>query len=156
MHARPRPQVALPPAGTPRVARRGNVPLPDFLAALEDPRPGLRALEKIATPVHEGARSSRGFTLFHGPDLDLFRTILRGGEFTISGFQARPLRPHLDDCSGAHLSRLLKRLRTHGLLKKIGERSKYSLTTLSRTVATAARKLRALVIIPMLNQPVAA
>jgi hypothetical protein len=127
----------------------------DFLATLEDPRPGLRALEKIATPVHEGERSYRGFNLFHGPDLDLFRTILRG-EFTISGFQARQLRHHLVDCSGPQLSRLLKRLRTHGLIKKIGKRYKYYLSTLGRTVATAALKLRELVIIPMLSQPVTA
>src|SRR5574341_2323733 len=127
----------------------------DFLAAIEDPRPGLRALEKISTPVHEGERSYRGFNLFHGPDLDLFRTILRG-EFTISGFQARQLRPHLPALSGSQLSRVLKRLRLHGLLKKIGKRYKYYLTTLGRTVATAALKLRELVIIPLLNQPVAA
>ena len=127
----------------------------DFLAAIEDPRPGLRALEKIATPVHEGERSYRGFNLFHGPDLDLCRTILRG-EFTISGFQARQLRAHLPDCSGGQLSRCLKRLRTHGLIKKVGKRYKYYLTTLGRTVATAALKLRELVIIPMLNQPVLA
>jgi hypothetical protein len=127
----------------------------DFLAAIEDPRPGLRALEKIATPVQDGERSYRGFNLFHRPDLDLFRTILRG-EFTISGFQARQLREHLSGLSGAQLSRVLKRLRLHGLLKKIGKRHKYYLTTLGRTVATAALKLRELVIIPMLNQPVAA
>lgn len=126
----------------------------DCLAAIEDPRPGLRALEKIATPVHEGERSYRGVNLFHGPDLDLFRTILRG-EFTISGFQARQLRDHLPGLSGGQLSRLLKRLRLHGLLRKIGKRYKYYLTTLGRTVATAALKLRELVIIPMLNQPVA-
>jgi hypothetical protein len=127
----------------------------DFLAAIEDPRPGLRALEKIATPVREDARSYRGFNLFHGPDLDLFRTILRG-EFTISGFQARQLRGHLADLSGPQLSRCLKRLRTHGLIKKIGKRYKYYLTALGRTVATSALKLRELVIIPMLNQPVPA
>jgi hypothetical protein len=127
----------------------------DFLAAIEDPHPGLRAVEKIATPVHAGERSYRGFNLFHGPDLDLFRTILRG-EFTISGFQARQLRPHLPALSGSQLSRVLKRLRLHGLLKKIGKRYKYYLTTLGRTVAAAALKLRELVIIPLLNQPVPA
>jgi hypothetical protein len=127
----------------------------DFLAAIEDPRPGLRRLEKIATPVHEGERSYRGFNLFHGPDLDLFRTILRG-EFTISGFQARQLRQHLPDHSSPQLSRLLKRLRTHGLIKKVGKRYKYYLTTLERTVATAALKLRELVVIPLLTHPVAA
>ena len=92
---------------------------------------------------------------FHFFDLDLCRTILRG-EFTISGFQARKLRAHLPDCSGGQLSRCLKRLRTHGLIKKVGKRYKYYLTTLGRTVATAALKLRELVIIPMLNQPVLA
>jgi hypothetical protein len=127
----------------------------DFLAAIEDPRPGLRALERIALAAHEGGRSYRGFNRFHGPDLDLFRTILRG-EFTISGFQARQLRGHLAQLSGPQLSRCLKRLRTHGLIKKIGKRYKYYLTALGRTVATAARKLRELVVIPMLNQPVPA
>jgi len=127
----------------------------DFLAAIADPRPGLRALEKIATPVHDGERSYRGFNLFHGPDLDLFRTILRG-ESTISGVHARQLRGHLAGLSGAQLSRCLKRLRTHGLIKKIGKRYTYYLTTLGRTVATAALKLRELVVLPLLTQPVAA
>jgi hypothetical protein len=41
-------------------------------------------------------------------------------------------------------------------LRKIGKRYKYYLTALGCTVATAALKLRELVIIPMLNQPVPA
>ena len=77
-------------------------------------------------------------------------------EFAISGFQAQQLRDHLPGLSGAQLSRLLKRLRLHMLLKKIGKRYKYYLTALGRTVATAALKMRELVIIPMLNQPAAA
>ncbi len=81
--------------------------------------------------------------------------VLRG-EFAISGFRARQLRDHLPGLSGAQLSRLLKRLRLHMLLKKIGKRYKHYLTTLGRTVATAALKMRELVIIPMLNQPAAA
>ena len=59
-------------------------------------------------------------------------------------------------CSGAPLSRLFKRLRIHGLIKKLGKRYKYYLTTLGRTVATTALTLRELVVIPMLNQPAAA
>ena len=125
----------------------------DFLAAIDDPSTGLRSLEKISTPVRDGDRSYRGFNLFHGTDLDLFRAMTRG-EFTISGFQARTLRPCLPAVSPSQLSRMLKRLRTHGLIKKIGGRYKYYLTTLGRTVATAGLKLRELVIIPTLNQPV--
>jgi len=54
----------------------------------------------------------------------------------------------------SQLSRMLKRLRTHGLIKEIGRRYKYYLTTIGRTVATAALKFRELVIIPALNQPI--
>jgi len=66
----------------------------DFLAFIDDPGTGLRSLEKISNPVRHGDRSYRGFNLFHGADLDLFQAIIRG-EFTISGFQARTLRPCL-------------------------------------------------------------
>jgi hypothetical protein len=124
----------------------------DFLATIDDPQPGLRTLEKIATPVRDGDRSYRGFNLFHGEDLDLFRAIVRG-EFTISGFQGRHLRAVLPTISGPQMSRRLKRLRTHGLIKKIGGRYKYYLTTLGRTVATTALKLRELVILPALQHP---
>lgn len=95
----------------------------DFLAAIEDPDPGLRALEKLARPVRDDVRSYRGFNLFSGEDLDLFHAIVRG-EFTISGFQGRHLRAVLPGVSGPQMSRLLKRLRTHGLIKKIGGRYK--------------------------------
>jgi len=127
----------------------------DFLAAIDDPSTGLRSLEKISMPVHDGDRTYRGFNLFHGADLDLFRAITRG-QFTISGFQARNLGPLIPNVSPGQLSRMLKRLRTHGLVKKIGRRYKYYLTTLGRTVATAGLKLRELVIIPTLNQPIPA
>jgi hypothetical protein len=48
---------------------------------------------------------------------------------------------------------MIKRLRAHGLLKKIGKRYKYYLTKLGKLVVTTALKLRELVIIPSLNQP---
>lgn len=44
-------------------------------------------------------------------------------EFTISNFEARHLPP-LPACPGNQPSGLLKRLRTHGLIKKIGNRYK--------------------------------
>ena len=50
----------------------------------------------------------------------------------------------------------MTRLRTHGLIKKIGHRYKYYLTALGRTASTAALKLRELVIIPALNHAILA
>jgi hypothetical protein len=47
-------------------------------------------------------------------------------------------------------SRLLKRLRLHGLIKKVAHGYKYYVTTFGKDVLTAGLKLRELVIIPQL------
>jgi hypothetical protein len=124
----------------------------EFLGTLDDPTAGVKRLEKIAEPVHDDGRSHRGFNLFAGDDLDRFQAVSRG-QFTISGFRNRDLREWLPGHSGAQLGRMIKRLRAHGLLKKIGNRYKYYLTKLGRTVVTTALKLRELFIIPSLNEP---
>jgi hypothetical protein len=124
----------------------------EFLGALDDPTAGIKRLEKIAEPVQDEGRSHRGFNLFDGDDLDLFQAISRG-QFTISGFRNRDLREWLPGRSAAQLARMIKRLRVHGLLKKIGKRYKYYLTKLGRTVVTTALKIRELFIIPALNEP---
>jgi hypothetical protein len=124
----------------------------EFLGALDDPTAGVKRLEKIAERVHDEGRSPCGFNLFDGDDLDLFQAISRG-QFTISGFRNRDLREWLPGRSVAQLGRMTKRLRTHGLLKKIGRRYKYYLTKLGRIVVTTALKLRELFIIPSLNAP---
>jgi hypothetical protein len=48
------------------------------------------------------------------------------------------------------VSRLLKRLRTHGLVKKVGHTYKYYVTAFGKVVVATALKLRELVIIPEL------
>lgn len=123
----------------------------EFISALDDPTAGLRRLEKISRPSRHGQRSYRGFNLFHGDDLALFEAIVRG-EFNISGFTTRRLRAVLANKTGPQISRMLKRLRTHGLIRKIARTYKYYLTRLGRTVITTALKLRSLVIVPSLAQ----
>ena len=56
----------------------------------------------------------------------------------------------LPDKTSGQVSRLLKRLRVHGLIKKVGKRYKYYLTDLGHQAAAVALKLRESVIIPML------
>jgi hypothetical protein len=124
----------------------------EFLGTIDDPTAGVQRLEKISERVHDRDRSYRGFNLFDGDDLDLFLAISRG-QFLISGFRNCDLRAWLPGKSAVQLGRMVKRLRAHGLLKKIGKRYKYYLTKLGRTVVTTALKLRELVIIPCLNQP---
>jgi hypothetical protein len=120
----------------------------EFISTLDNPTPALRELEKISRPVADGGRSLRGFNLFDGDDLDVFLAVVRG-EFNISGLQNRQLQKLLGS-SGHQVSRLLKRLRAHGLIKKVGHCYKYYLTTLGRRVTATALRLRQTLIIPAL------
>ncbi len=123
----------------------------DFIAVIDDPTPNIKTLEKISRPADDGKRTFRGFNLFHGEDLDLFETIIRG-EYFITGFTNRSLRKFFPGKNAGQIARMLKRLRTHGLIKKIGRRYKYYLTVTGKTVVAAALKLREMVIIPSLGR----
>jgi hypothetical protein len=126
----------------------------EFLSTLDDDSPGVAALDKVARAIRDGERTYRGFNLLQSEDLALCLVLTRG-EFNISGFQNRDLRRHLTGYSAAQLSRVLKRLRTHGIVKKIGRTYKYYVTTFGKRVLASALRLREFVIIPALAQPAA-
>jgi hypothetical protein len=126
----------------------------EFISAIEDDRAGTDKLNKISKPVAENDRNYRGFNFFDPQDEALFHSLGRG-EFNISGFQNKDLRRRLADRSSGQISRTMKRLRVHGLIKKIGRTYKYYLTALGKQVITLGLKLKELYIIPALSaQPV--
>lgn len=98
--------------------------------------------------VETSGRRYRGFNLFCAPDQHLFELLARG-EFCIAGFRNKDLR-QLCQRSTVQISYALKRLRLHGLVKKIGRTYKYYLTTFGRHVVLTALKLKNLVVIPAL------
>jgi len=120
-----------------------------FIAAIDNPDAGLKAIDKMAQPAKDSGRSYRGFNLFLNDDYHLFLTIARG-EWCISGFRAADLRAHLPELSSSRSSYLLKRLRTHGLIKKVGHRYKYYLTKLGRRVLATVLNIRECVVLPTL------
>ena len=124
-----------------------------FISEVETPEVGVTKLHRLAETVADQQHRYKGFNLFSEEDTSLFRTLLRG-EFTISGFTNRDLRRCLGKNSG-QITRLLKRLRVHGLIKKVGRRYKYYLTELGRQVVAMALKLREMAIIPELARLVA-
>ena len=111
-------------------------------------RVGIRAVEKVARPAREHGRCYPGFNLFHGDDLDLFLTLARG-EFAISGLRNRHLQPALGK-TGSQISRRLKRLRLHGLIKKVRRTYTYYLTRLGQRVVACTLRLRETVALPAL------
>lgn len=119
----------------------------EFLAALDNPSQGLKKMRKIAQPVRESGRSYRGFNLLAPEDQKLFQVIARG-EYHLSGFTNRALQKVLRDKSSSQISRLLKRLRTHGLIKKIGHSYKYYLTKLGQITIIAATKIHETLLVP--------
>lgn len=121
----------------------------EFLSTIEDPCAGRNKLDKLSQTVEQEGRRYAGFNLFDPGDETLLCSTLRG-EFNISGLQNKTLRSHLPDRNSGQVSRLLKRLRTHGLIKKVGRTYKYYVTTFGKDVVATALKLRNLVIIPEL------
>jgi hypothetical protein len=121
----------------------------EFLSTLTDPRAGRDKLDKLSRTIQQDDRSYPGFNLFDSDDDTLFRAIVRG-EFNISGLQNKTLRRHLREKNSGQVSRLLKRLRVHGLIKKVGRTYKYYLTQFGKDVIATGLKLRELVVIPQL------
>src|SRR5207302_8914680 len=107
-------------------------------------------LDEVSCAVEANGRSYRVIILFDDDDQVLFESLLRG-EFNISGFQSRNLRYRLKGKTSGQISRLLKRLRVHGLIKKIGKTYKYYLTSLGKQVITLGLKLKQLHVIPQLS-----
>jgi hypothetical protein len=81
--------------------------------------------------VEEKDRNYRGFNFLDPQDEELFES-LAGGEFNISGFQNKDLRRRLSHRNSGQISRTMKRLRIHGLIKKLGRTYKYYLTPLGK------------------------
>lgn len=119
-----------------------------FLAALDDPTIPARQLHRVAEPTTVAGRNYKGFNFFSTADQALFLALVRG-EHTISGLRNKDVRAQLDIPSG-RASRLLKRLRVHGLIKRIGRTYKYYLTDLGRRVVLAGLKLKEMVVMPQL------
>ena len=118
-----------------------------FLSTIDDPAIPLKQLDHIAETVRDGDRASRGFNLFHREDRSLFEALVRG-EFQLKGFSNRLLRAVLPSTSAARISRLIKRLRLHGLVKRIGRTYRYYLTVLGQKTITAALTLRHTCLLP--------
>ena len=121
----------------------------EFISTFDDISSGIKLLKKLSTTVVENNRPYKGFNLFTDDDQKIFESIA-SGEFNISGFQNKNLRAKLAHKTTAQISMIIKRLRTHGLVKKIGRSYKYYLTKVGRHVVSTGLQLKQLFLIPKL------
>jgi hypothetical protein len=122
----------------------------EFISAIDNKSIGRKRLEKISQPKKVKDRKYKGFNLFDKDDLSLLLTVIRG-EFNISGFKNKDIRKIIPHFSSGKVSRLLRRLRSHGLIKKVSNTYKYYVTKLAKETILISEKLKELVIIPALN-----
>jgi hypothetical protein len=131
------------------VMRAANDRYLAFMACLDNPDAEQKIIAKMAAPAKVKGHSFRGFNLFLNPDYQLFLTLGRG-EWVISGFRAADLRAHIKGLSPGRSSYILKRLRTHGLIKKVARTYKYYLTKLGRRMLVTALVIREYFVQPTL------
>jgi len=120
-----------------------------FLSQIDTPDAGVKQLQKITSSQTENHHRYKGFNPLHENDAEVFRILARG-EFCIHGLTSRAVHRLLPQKTSGQIGRLLKRLRIHGLLKKVGSTYKYYLTTLGQRLVIAALKLREQFFIPQL------
>jgi predicted transcriptional regulator len=118
----------------------------DFIAAFDNKEAGRKRLERVTESKTENNRNYKGFNFFSKDDLAILLTMLRG-EFNINGFRNKNIQRILG-FSGAKVSRLIKRLRVHGLIKKAADTYKYYLTKLGKETIIMSQKIKELVLVP--------
>lgn len=121
----------------------------EFISTFDDYSTGQKNLTRITQPMTKTGRKYKGFNFFEPDDLNLLLTIARG-EFNISGFKNKTIRKYLVDKTTGQISRLIKRLRMHSLIRKAKNAYKYYLTKLGRNVIIAALKIKELILVPKL------
>jgi len=107
---------------------------------------GRERLEKITSSKSENNRNYKGFNFFSADDLTILMAIVRG-EFNINGFRNKNMQKLLG-FNGGKISRLIKRLRVHGLIKKAADSYKYYLTKIGKETIIMAQKIKEPVLVP--------
>jgi hypothetical protein len=121
----------------------------EYLSVLEDPSSGGKALQKITEPVTRKGRRYRGLNFFSKDDCSLLQAMARG-EFAITGMRNKDLQRHIPGKTSGWISRSLKRLRVHGLIKRVGRTYKHYLTDLGRQAILGGLKFIEMTLIPTL------
>lgn len=132
-----------------KLLRDANHRYLEFLSAIDDPTSAAPKLEKLSSTIIEHKHPYKGFNFFDSIDLQILRTIARG-EFNIIGFQNKQLREHLDILSTCKVTRIIKRLRIHGLISKVRGSYKYRLTSIGKQVIALGVTIKEFFITPSL------
>jgi hypothetical protein len=134
------------------VSLKSNARYLEALSQVEDPTDCVRALDALTRQAKTpDGRTVRAFNPVSRPDRELFEVLL-GGEYALRGFTNRDVREKLAKTSyslakagprqAGQVTRLLRRLRAHGLVGKIPHCRRWRVTVAGRRTMATAVKLR--------------
>jgi len=115
-----------------------------YIAAFDEPTIGKKRLQKVSRKSTVNQRNYKGFNFFDEQDAAILKSIA-SGEFILNGFRNKHLKEKLADKSTGQISRIIKRLRVKGLIKKAGKSYRYYLTTLGQKIIATALNFKELV-----------
>jgi len=128
------------------VSQKSNERYLEALAAVEHDQPLGATVQPICEPTEFKGRRVRALQPLSPDDSLLLATVIRA-EFAVNGFRNRDLRPQLftdvatDPAKlkrqAAKITRLLRILRGHGLIKKVPKTHRYMMTEKGRQTITA-------------------
>jgi len=144
------------------VSQRANNSYLDALAVVKDDTPCAVVLDAVSRPVSYHGRRVRALRIGDANDLALLKAVSRG-EFAISGFRNRDLQTILHPTKlkrseadarrlSARVSRLLRILRAHGVIRKVPHSHRYRLTDGGRRLTAALFAMRSASIKSLLNE----
>lgn len=132
------------------VSQAANARYLDALSVVDATTPCSKFFDDVSRPVTVNGRRFRAMRLGARDDIALLEAISRG-ELTINGFRNRDLRrllyappstKLLERRLSARVSRLLRLLRAHGIIRKIPKTHRYQLTERGRLLTAASRATR--------------
>jgi len=130
-----------------QVSQRANETYLEALSTVEDTTPLAELFDQVAKPVTYRNRRVRALRIGDPQDVDLLKAISRG-EFATAGFRNRDLRcllykttrtrtPKEERRLSAKVSRQLRLLRAHGLIRKVTKSHRYRLTAKGQLLTAA-------------------
>jgi len=141
------------------VVRIGNVAINrylDFLSKMENNNQGFAELRQLTERKTENNKNYKGFNPLNKEDSLIFQELLNGS-FIANGFTNKDIKSILSkilknqNWNTSKVSRLFKRLKVFGLIKKVHRTYKYFLTEKGRLLITLCVKLRNLTAIPTVD-----
>ena len=113
----------------------------DALPDIDLEKPTLKEIKNVSEKIEVNNKTITGFNLLSNETLKLLQ-VISNGKYLINGFTNKSIRKEIFDESDSQYiinktTRLLYKLKCHGIIKKVARKNKYYLTTNGRNLISS-------------------